>query len=155
MNLIGPAAAAAIVLIAACAPAPPDTEGSSSTAAEAPDATQAANEPQSVAIDPPAGIEPEVFTDTDPTPLTPDELVGMWGLRANCGQPTVFVADGTLTDYTGRTGRWSLSGNLLTITRGGQTHTNEVDQLNANAFRAGPPEDGSGRTRLFAIYRRC
>lgn len=120
-----------------------------------PSAEEASHEAQPLTIDPPAGIEPEVFTDSDPTPLTPDELVGMWGLRADCGQPTVFMSDGTLTDYTGQTGRWSLSRDSLTVTRGEQTITHEVNQLNPNAFTAGPPEDGSGRTRLFVIYRRC
>lgn len=128
-------------------PAPPPP-------AEAPTTLQTSGDAQ-IMLDPPAGVEPEVFADTDPTPLTADELVGMWGLRANCGQPTVFVSDGTLTDYTGQTGRWSLSGDFLTIMIGGQTHTNEVNQLNARAFTAGPPEDGSGRTRLFVVYRRC
>lgn len=142
-----------VFLVLACVAA--CSEPASPPPAESQDSTYSSGGPQVVAIDPPAGIESESFTDTDATPLTSEELVGMWGLRANCGQPTVFVADGTLTDYTGQPGEWSLRGNLLTITQGGQAYTNEVNQLNPNAFTSGPLEDGSGRTRLFAIYRRC
>jgi hypothetical protein len=98
---------------------------------------------------------PEGFVDTDPSPLTREEIIGMWGLRAQCGQPTIFSGDGTLADYTGQTGQWSLQGDSLTITKGGQTHTSEINPLNANAFTSAPPEDGSGRTRLFVIYQRC
>jgi hypothetical protein len=155
MNCMRLVAIATFLFVAACTPAPADTERTPESAVEEANTTQASDDPEPVVIEPAVDPDPEVFTDTDPSPLTPDELVGMWGLRANCGQPTVFVADGTLTDYTGQTGQWSLVGNSLTITRGGRTHTNEVNPLNANAFTAGPPEDGSGRTRLFAIYRRC
>ncbi|HYD86176.1 MAG TPA: hypothetical protein VEA80_01760 [Vitreimonas sp.] len=144
-----------IVLLACVAACGEPTSAPPPTVEKMPNAAQGSDESSAVVIEPPAGIEPEVFTDTDSSPLTADEIVGMWGLRANCGQPTVFGADGTLTDYTGQTGRWSLSGNSLTITQGSQAHTNEVNQLNANAFTSAAPEDGSGRTRLFLIYRRC
>lgn len=127
---------------------------SCSEPAPAPAAPEAT--PIPVAVDrPSAPAASDGFVDTDPTPLTREEIVGMWGLRAGCGQPTVFSADGTLTDYTGQTGQWSLDGDSLTITQAGQSFTNEVNPLNANAFSAGPPEDGSGRMRAFVIYQRC
>lgn len=98
---------------------------------------------------------PEGFIDTDPSPLTREEIIGMWGLRAQCGQPTIFAEDGTFTDYTGQTGEWSLQGDALTMTRAGRTYTSEVNQLNTSAFTSGPPDDGSGRTRLFVVYQHC
>ncbi|MDZ4693117.1 hypothetical protein [Terricaulis sp.] len=127
----------------------------SAPASQAPDAQTSPAAPTAVPVANDFPGDDESFVDTDPTPLTRGELIGMWGLRSGCGQPTIFSEDGTLTDYTGQTGQWSLQGDSLTITKGGRTFTDEVNPLNANAFTSGPPEDGSGRTRVFAIYRRC
>jgi len=129
--------------VAACSePAPAETPPATIQIHPAPPQPQPAGAPQS-------------FVDTDPTPLTREELIGMWSLRENCGQPTIFAADGALTDYTGQSGQWTLEGDTLTIIKAGQTSRNEVNQLNANAFSAGSPDDGGGSTRLFVIYQRC
>lgn len=138
----------AAVALASCdaptpAPAPPPEEPPAQT--QVPVAADRASEAPAQ----------DGFIDTDPSSLTREEIIGMWGLRAQCGQPTVFAEDGTFTDYTGQSGQWSLQGNSLTMTKAGQSFTNEVNPLNANAFSSGPPEDGSGRTRLFVIYQRC
>lgn len=101
------------------------------------------------------GAWPSEFIDTDDSPLTTQEIVGMWSTAPNCAQPTVFSLDGGYTDYSGRGGRWELNGDLLTMSgRGG---ANEVNQLDANTFTAGVPraEVGPGAMRTFAIYRRC
>ncbi len=116
------------------------------------------SEPTSIPVavdsagEPPA---PETFVDTDASPLTREELIGMWGLRSGCGQPAVFSEDGSFSDYTGQPGQWSLQGDLLTITKPGQSYSNEVNPLNANTFSASPPDDHSGRIRTFVVYQRC
>ncbi len=138
---------AAIALASCSDPAP--------TPPPAPEARTSTPAPTAIPVATDYPGNEENFVDTDPTPLTREEVIGMWGLRRDCGQPTIFSEDGTLTDYTGQTGQWSLRGDLLTITKGGRTFTDEVNPLNANTFSSGPPEDGSGRIRVFAIYRRC
>jgi hypothetical protein len=130
-------AAACALLIASCdQAAPPAPEPSVESAIE-PSAPEA------------PVVESDSFTDTDDTPLTREELLGMWSTSSGCGQPTVFSEDGSFTDYTGQTGRWTLANDRLTQTSDRGSYTNRTNQFNANTFAIG--ESGG----LFVIYRRC
>lgn len=101
------------------------------------------------------GAWPSEFVDTDDSPLTAQEIVGMWSTAPHCAQPTVFSLDGGYTDYTGRSGRWELNGDLLTMS--GRGSGNEVNQLDANTFTASAPRTqiDPDAIRTFLIYRRC
>lgn len=105
---------------------------------------------------PTSGGWPSEFFDTDDSPLTPEEIVGMWSNAPNCSQPTVFTADGAYTDQTGYTGRWTLNIGRLSL-EGRPGIVSEVNQFDANTFSAGPPSSAipSGALRTFVIYRRC
>lgn len=103
------------------------------------------------------GDWPAEFFDTDDSPLTPEEIVGMWSIAPNCAQPRVFMADGTYTDHTGYTGRWTLNNEMLSLVGQRDTYVNEVNQIDANTFTAGAPRGTSrpGVIHTFIIYRRC
>lgn len=100
---------------------------------------------------------PVEFYDTDNSPLTSQEIVGMWSTAPNCAQPTVFMADGAYTDHTGYTGRWTLDNERLSLVRGRNTSVDEVNQFDADTFAAGAPkaESAPGVIHTFVIYRRC
>jgi hypothetical protein len=89
------------------------------------------------------------FIDIDPSDLTVDELVGMWSNDENCARPIVYNADGTYTDYTGVSGRWTLENESLTRTGGGRTISDHVDPLDTDTVALGE-EDG-----LVAMLMRC
>lgn len=117
----------------------------------------APSEPATIEAPAPSqGAWPAEFYDADDTALTQEEIVGMWSTAPNCAQPTVFMADGTYTDQTGYTGRWTLNGGQLSLARQHGTYINEVNQFDANTFAAGPSsETSAGALRTFVIYRRC
>lgn len=142
------AALASAMALAACDPAP---------VAETESTAESASVPPIEPVEEPVAAErawPAEFYDTDDSPLTNEEIVGMWSTVPNCAQPTVFSADGTFTDHTGRSGRWALNGDHLTM--GGRS-TNEANQFDANTFSLGAPADrvAPGAMRTFLIYRRC
>lgn len=93
--------------------------------------------------------QPDGFTDIDDSPLTRAEVIGMWGLRAGCGQPYVFSEDGTFADYAGASGNWSIENDVLTLTYANRISAQPVNQLNDNTFAAGDPNG------LMVMYQRC
>lgn len=141
-------AALFVLALAGCDQAAPPTN----EATPAPSETAEADAPETlVAAD---NAWPDSFVDVDDSPLTNDEILGMWSTAPHCTQPTIFMSDGTFTDYTGGTGQWTLRGDRLTMTRGERTYTNVVDQLDANTFSTRSSQEASV-TQLFAMHRRC
>jgi hypothetical protein len=133
MNLIRPAAAAAILLTAACAPAPADNAD-----AQAPQAAQAD-----------ASGKPEGGPQQAGEALTPAQLVGRWGDNGDCSKDIVFNADGTFRSYTGGSGNWSLNGDVMTMSGAAGTFQVRVSILNGNQLLIGNPDGTIG------ISQRC
>jgi hypothetical protein len=123
-------AVAAALFIGACAPAPVANE----SAEAAPEAT-VANAP---AAPPQAGHAP-----------TPAQLVGRWGDNGDCSKDIVFSADGAFRSYTGGSGSWSLSGDVMTMSGAAGTFQVRVTILNDNQLLIGNPDGAIG------ISQRC
>ena len=123
-------AIAAAIFLAACSPAPADTTtappASTGGAAKPTQATQQ------------AGDAP-----------TPAMLVGRWGDNGDCSKDIVFSADGTFRSYTGGTGSWSLSGDIMTMSGAAGTFQVRVSILNGNQLLIGNPDGTIG------ISQRC
>lgn len=142
----------ALVLVACDGPRAASTESDLDAASEVP--SEETPSEMVVASD---GAWPAEFVDTDNSPLTAQEILGMWSIAPNCAQPTIFMPDGTYTDYSGHTGSWVLDGDRLTMGRAVGEYVNEVNQFDANTFAVGAPsaEIAPGALRTVAIYRRC
>jgi hypothetical protein len=124
--------AAAVLMIAACSPAPADTAESQSPAQTAQADT---GKPSGNAQ---AGDAP-----------TPAQLVGRWGDNGDCSKDIVFNADGTFRSYTGGSGTWSLDGDVMTMSGAAGTFQVNVSILNGNQLLIGNPDGSIG------ISQRC
>ncbi len=124
----------AALFAAACTPAPATAQS------ETPDVSTAQVTP--------AAAEPSAAPQAGDAP-TPQMLVGRWGDNGDCAKDIVFAADGTFRSYTGGSGAWSLSGDVMTMSGAGGTFQVRVSILNGNQLLIGQP-DGS-----FGISQRC
>lgn len=121
-------AVAAVLFVAACSPAPADTAASPAQTAEA-DTGKPAGAGQ-------AGDAP-----------TPAQLVGRWGDNGDCSKDIVFNADGTYRSYTGGSGNWSLSGDVMTMSGAAGTFQVQVSILNGNQMLIGNPDGSIGTSQ--------
>lgn len=81
--------------------------------------------------------------------LTSATLVGRWGDNGDCTRDIRFAADGTFASYTGGVGRWSLSGDRITMSGAGGTFELQIELLDQNTLLIRNP-DGS-----FGTSQRC
>jgi hypothetical protein len=80
---------------------------------------------------------------------TPEMLVGRWGDNGDCTKDIVINADGAFRSYTGSAGRWTLEGNILTMSGDAGTVQLRVATAGENTLIIGQP-DGS-----FGTSQRC
>jgi hypothetical protein len=106
---------------------------------------QTTSAPAPVAEPAPAGAAASAAA----TVLTPAMLVGSWGDNGDCTKDIVFNADGSFQSYTGGAGRWTLSGDRMTMSGTGGTFEVGVQLLNADQLMILNP-DGS-----YGISQRC
>lgn len=125
-------AAAAALAIVACTPAPSATQTAAAATAEADASAKPASDAQQ------AGASP-----------TPAQLVGRWGDNGDCSKDIVFAADGTFRSYTGGAGRWSLDGDVMTMTGANGAFQVRVSILNGNQLLIGNADGTVG------ISQRC
>lgn len=118
---------AAALVIAACSPA-----------AEAPAAPQAAAPGASAPVGEQAGA----------IPLTREFLVGRWGDNGDCNAAVVFNADGTY-QIGGAPGRWTLAGDIITMSGAAGSFPLRAQVLNQNQILIGNPDGSVG------ISQRC
>lgn len=93
-------------------------------------------------------VTESVIAEVNETP-TAEMLVGRWGDNGDCTKDIVINADGTFRSYTGGSGRWTLNGNLLTMSGNGGTYQVRVATAGNGTLIIGNP-DGS-----FGTSQRC
>lgn len=125
----------ALLALTACgAPTAPDASAppANVSASEAPASKPDAEPPTSD-----ASASPQA-----PAHVTAQMLHGRWGDSGDCSKDIVFNPDGGFRSYTGGFGRWSLSGDTLTLSGIGGTFALNVRPLDANTIEINNP-DGS------------
>lgn len=92
----------------------------------------------------PTAAPPSASTENAPTPA---QLVGRWGDNGDCAKDIVFAADGTFRSYTGGSGRWSLGGDIMTMTGANGTFQVRVSVLNQNTLLIRNPDGSIGTSQ--------
>jgi hypothetical protein len=133
MNSIRMTAIAVSIAAAAC----------SQPSAPAPSATEAH------AQTPPASAKPDAATQpsSDTRFIEAAALVGRWGDNGDCARDIVFHPDGTFASYTGGTGRWSLSGDVMTMSGSGGTFQVRVQAVGADRLEIQNPDGSIGTSQ--------
>lgn len=118
-------------VLAACSPPAAQAPSAPEASAQAPAKPSAAT--TAVA---PEGLQP-----------TAAVLVGRWGDNGDCSKDIVFNADGTFASYTGGTGRWSLDGDIMTMSGSGGTFQVRVQAIDANRMMIQNPDGSVGTSQ--------
>lgn len=129
-------AVVAALFIVACTPTPADTEAAPPSEPPAQNTDASSSNPSGATQQ--AGEAP-----------TPAMLVGRWGDNGDCSRDIVFNDDGTFRSYTGGSGRWSLDGDIMTMSGEAGTFQVRVSILNGDQLLIGNPNGAVG------ISQRC
>lgn len=104
--------------------------------AQAPETTLTTETAQSATAAPPAEGVP-----------TPQTLVGRWGDNGDCTKDIVINADGSFSSYTGGAGRWTLDGDVMSMTGSAGTFQVRVAIVNGNTLMIGNPDGTYGMSQ--------
>lgn len=109
----------------------------------------AAGATEASAQTPQANAKPDAATQpaSDARLVEAAALVGRWGDNGDCARDIVFNADGTFASYTGGTGRWSLDGDVMTMSGSGGTFQVRVQAIGADRLMIQNPDGSVGTSQ--------